>query len=207
MLLSRSSPDIAEAMEAIRDIIQDDKRAGTVINKMRSLLKRRHEGMQAVDLNATVSETLRLVANEARLRHVILRHVATPDLHSVAADPTQLQQVILNLITNGIEAAGTMTGNRHVEIRTSPRTQDGMQVLEVRDNGPGITAEKLDTIFEPFYTSKREGLGLGLSICRSIVDSFGGRITVDRPLQGQAAFRLFLRTFVALPKGLSKPLA
>ncbi len=60
----------------------------------------------------------------------------------------------------------TWAGNRHVEIRTSPRTQDGMQVLEVRDNGPGIPAEKLDTIFEPFYTSKREGLGLGLSICR-----------------------------------------
>ena len=77
VLLNRPSPDIAETMEAIRDIIEDDKRAGAVINKMRSMLKRGHEGMQAVDLNATVSETLRLVANEARLRHVILRHVAT----------------------------------------------------------------------------------------------------------------------------------
>ena len=75
-----------------------------------------------------------------------------------------------------------------------------MQVLEVQDNGPGIPAEKLSTIFEPFYTSKREGLGLGLSICRSIVDSFGGRITVESPPEGGATFRVFLRTFVAPPE-------
>jgi C4-dicarboxylate-specific signal transduction histidine kinase len=199
-LLNRPSPDIAETMEAIRDIINDDKRAGAVIGKMRSMLKRSHERTQAVDLNATVSDTLRLVSNEARLRHVILRHIEAPGLPSVVADPTQLQQVILNLITNGIEAAETMPDNRRVEIGTSCLTGDGMQVLEVRDSGPGIPAGKLTTIFEPFYTSKRQGLGLGLSICRSIVDSFGGRITVESPPDGGAVFRVFLRTFVDVPE-------
>jgi C4-dicarboxylate-specific signal transduction histidine kinase len=195
-LLNRRSPDVAEAMEAISDIIHDDKRAGAVISKIRSMLKRSHEGTQAVDLNAAVSETLRLVTNEARLRHVVLRHVATADLPCVVADPTQLQQVILNLVTNGIEPADIMPDRRQVEIRTSRAAEDGMQLREVRDSGPGIPGETLTAIFEPFYTTKREGLGFGLSICRSIVDSFGGRITVESPPDGGAVFRVFLRTFL-----------
>ncbi len=195
-LLNRPSPDIAEAMDAIRDIIQDDKRAGAVINKVRSMLKRSHESTQAVDLNATVSETLRLVNNEARLRHVILRYVATPDLPAVVAEPTQLQQVILNLVTNGFEAAETMPNSRQVEIRTSFLAEEGMPFLEVRDSGPGIPAGMLTHIFEPFYTTKQQGLGFGLSICRSIVESFGGRIAVESPPTGGAVFRVFLRTFV-----------
>jgi len=188
VLLSRPSPHIAETLEAVRDIIDDDKRAGAIIRRIRSMLKHGHESTQAVDLNATVNETLRLVVNEARLRHVILRNVATPDLPPIIADPTQLQQVILNLITNGIEAAEIMPDHRQVEIRTLSKAGDGMQFLEVRDSGPGIPSEKLASIFEPFYTSKREGLGLGLSICRSIVDSFGGRITVESPPEGGAIF-------------------
>jgi len=81
-----------------------------------------------------------------------------------------------------------MPDHRQVEIRTLSKAGDGMQFLEVRDSGPGIPSEKLASIFEPFYTSKREGLGLGLSICRSIVDSFGGRITVESPPEGGAIF-------------------
>jgi C4-dicarboxylate-specific signal transduction histidine kinase len=130
-LLDRASPDIAEAMEAIHDIIQDDKRAGSVIHKMRGML---------------------------------------------------------NLVTNGIEAAEIMPDRRVVEIRTCPRAHDRMQTLEVRDSGPGIPSGKLTTVFEPFYTTKREGLGFGLSICRSIVDSFGGRITVEKPARRRRDF-------------------
>jgi two-component system, LuxR family, sensor kinase FixL len=150
-----------------------------------------------VDLSAMVDETLRLLLNEARLRHVTLHHIATPDLPPVAADPTQLQQVILNLVTNGMEAAEIMPDQRQVEIRTCCTAGDGMQFLEVSDSGPGIRAEILTTIFEPFYTSEREGLGLGLSICRSIVDSFGGKITVECPPEGGTVFRVLLRTAVA----------
>lgn len=197
-LLSRSSPDLPEAMEAIRDIIHDDKRAGAVIHKMRSMLKRRHEGVQPVDLNATVTDTLRLVMNEARLRHVHLRQVLSPDLPSVVADPTQLQQVILNLVTNGIEAVESME-QRVVEIQTSRSALDAMHALEVRDSGPGIPAEMLTAIFEPFYTTKRQGLGFGLSICRSIVDSLGGKITVENRTEGGAVFRVLLREFAVAP--------
>lgn len=198
VLLNQSSPNVAETMEAIQDIIQDDKRAGAVIRKMRSMLKRTHESAQAVDLNATVIETCRLVSSEARLRHVRLRQALTPNLTFVVADPTQLQQVVLNLLTNGIEAAETMPDRRQVEIRTSTPGNDGMQFFEVRDSGPGIPPTLLTSIFEPFYTTKREGLGFGLSICRSIIDSFGGRITVESPLDGGAVFRVFLRTFVSI---------
>ena len=196
-LLNRPSPDIGETLEAVRDIIDDDKRAGAVIRRMRSMLKRGNEKTQAVDLSAMVDETLRLLLNEARLRHVTLHHIATPDLPPVAADPTQLQQVILNLVTNGMEAAEIMPDQRQVEIRTCCTAGDGMQFLEVSDSGPGIRAEMLTTIFEPFYTSKREGLGLGLSICRSIVDSFGGKITVECPPDGGTVFRVLLRTVAA----------
>lgn len=199
-LLKRPSPDIPESLEAIGDIIEDDKRAGSVIRKMRSMLKRGYEGTQAVDLDATVRETLRLVASEARLRHVTLHHVSSPDLPPVLADPTQLQQVILNLITNGIEAAGTMPDDRYVKIGTSYLAVEGMLVLEVRDSGPGIPGEKLITIFEPFYTSKREGLGLGLSICRSIVESVGGKITAESHPDEGATFRVLLRSFANVPQ-------
>jgi two-component system, LuxR family, sensor kinase FixL len=193
--LSRPVPDLAEALEAVRDIVEDDKRAGAIIGRMRSMLKRGHEKTQAVDLCATVDDTLRLLINEARLRHVILRHIPTRNLPPIVADPTQLQQVILNLITNGMEAAETMPGHREVEIRTFCTAADGIQFLEVSDSGPGIPSDKLKTIFEPFYTSKREGLGLGLSICRSIIDSFGGKITVESPPNGGAVFRVSVRTF------------
>lgn len=199
-LLKRPSPDIPESLEAISDIIEDDKRAGSVIRKMRSMLKRGYEGTQAVDLDATVRETLRLVASEARLRHVTLHHVSSPDLPPVLADPTQLQQVILNLITNGIEAAGTMPDDRYVKMGTSYLAAEGMLVLEVRDSGPGIPGEKLITIFEPFYTSKSEGLGLGLSICRSIVESVGGKITAESHPDEGATFRVFLRSFANIPQ-------
>jgi signal transduction histidine kinase len=194
-LLGRVSPDITEAMEAIQDIIHDDKRAGDVIGKIRSMLKRGQDGVQAVDLNATIRETLRLVASEARLRHVALRHVEKSGLPAVVADPTQLQQVILNLITNAIEAVEVMPGDRHVEIRTLCTGGNEMEVLEVQDSGQGIAPHLESTIFEPFYTTKPQGLGFGLSICRSIVDSFGGRIAVECPPSGGAVFRVFLRTF------------
>jgi signal transduction histidine kinase len=164
------------------------------------MLKRGQEEIQAVDLGAAVDETLRLLFSEARFRRVILRHSRTPDLPPIAADKTQIQQVILNLIQNGIEAAETMPGHRRVEIGTSGMAAGGMQLIEVRDTGPGIPPELAARIFEPFYTSKREGLGLGLSICRSIVESFGGRITVESPPAGGAVFRVFLRTFVSPSK-------
>lgn len=201
MLLKRPAPDIEESLEAISDIIEDDKRAGAVIRKMRSLLKPNYEGTQSIDLDATVRETLRLVVSEARLRHVTLHHVPNPGLPPIAADPTQLQQVILNLVTNGIESAEAMPDNRTVEIRTSHSSADGMQVLEVCDSGLGIAPEKLGTIFEPFYTTKREGLGLGLAICRSIVESFGGKISAETNEAGGATFRVTLRPFqTASPK-------
>jgi signal transduction histidine kinase len=200
VMLNRPSPDIGETLEAVRDIIDDDKRAGAVISRMRSMLKRGHERTQAVDLSATVDETLRLVVPEARLRHVHLRHVAAPDLPPILADPTQLQQVILNLLTNGIEATDLMPDYRHVEIRTSGLTTDAMQFLEVQDTGPGIPSERLSAIFEPFYTTKRAGLGLGLSICWSIVDSFGGKITAECPPEGGALFRVALPVFARTPE-------
>lgn len=200
VLLNKPLPNIEETLEAIRDIIDDDKRAGAVISRMRSMLKRGSNETQAVDLNATVNETLRLVVNEARLRRVALHHLAGLELPPVVADPTQLQQVILNLVTNAIEAAESIPGGCRIEIRTMQCHGNENQILEVWDNGPGIPQDRLKTVFEPFYTTKRDGLGLGLSICRSIVESFGGRITAESsPLHG-TVFRLTLRAVTEVPE-------
>jgi C4-dicarboxylate-specific signal transduction histidine kinase len=149
-------------------------------------------------------ETYWLVSSEARLRHVRLRQALTPNLSFVVADPTQLQQVILNLLTNGIEAAETMPDRRQLEIRTSSLGDDGMQFFEVRDSGPGIPPELWTSIFEPFYTTKGEGLGFGLSICRSIIDSFGGRIMVESPWMGGAVFEYFYARLRVLPTSPGK---
>lgn len=192
-LLSQPNPDVGESIEALRDIIDDDKRAGSVIRRVRSMLKRDQETIQAVDLNTTIIDTLRLVNNQARLRHVRLSHQLSSDLPSVRADPTQLQQVILNLLTNGIEAVEYLPENRNVEIRTYLRGKDQTPCFEVSDSGSGISPDLTKKIFEPFYTSKKEGIGLGLAICRSIVDSFGGTISAGTASGGGALFRVSLK--------------
>lgn len=192
VLLKRDNPAVDDALEAIRDIINDNKRAGAIIHKVRSMLKRSYDGVHAMDLNAAVSETIRLVANEARMRHVTLQHLTGQDLPLVLAEPIRLQQVILNLTTNAIEAVESMPEVRRVELRTLIG-QNEMAVLEVWDSGPGIPPEKINVIFEPFYTTKREGLGFGLSICRSIVNSFDGKLTAENAVNGGALFRVSLR--------------
>jgi signal transduction histidine kinase len=194
MLLDQPEPDLVEMRAAIQDIITDDQRAGDIINKMRSMLRRKNQVTGAIDVNATVQDTLRLLLSEARLKHVAIDASFAQEIPLAAAEPVQLQQVLVNLITNAIEAVQTMPPDRRiVSIETGFQGETQSPFVEVRDHGPGIPEHLMTRVFEPFITTKDSGLGLGLSICRSIIESIGGEISAQNSPGGGARFRFVLR--------------
>ena len=172
-ILKSSSPDIAELKEIVSDILQDDRRATEVIRRMRSLLKKAPFEQKQFDLNEVVQETIRFFSSLAVGRKFELVSVITPEALPILGDRIQLQQVILNLVVNGIDAMrDTPSENRIISIRTS-RVENFAQ-LSVSDRGSGIPEDKLKEVFEPFFTSKAEGMGMGLSIARTIIEAHNG---------------------------------
>jgi signal transduction histidine kinase len=190
-LLKSSSPDIAELREIVSDILHDDRRATEVIQRMRSLLKKAPFEPKQFDLNEVVQETIRFFSALAIGRKFELVSVITPDALPIFGDRIQLQQVILNLVMNGVEAMrDTPSENRIISIRTS--RVDNFAQLSVSDRGSGIPEDKLKEVFEPFFTSKAEGMGMGLSIARTIIEAHHGVISAKNRDHGGAAFRIRL---------------
>ena len=195
-LAEAPTPDLAEVRETVDDIIAEDIRAGEVIRRMRGLLKKGELRSEVVDLNGIVREVTRLVANDALLRGALIELDLTPTEPTVRGDAVQLQQVLLNLLVNGLHAiADEPPPRRRLVVRT--RNVDGGLEVAVQDSGKGIAESDLRQVFEPFFTTKGEGLGVGLSISRSIVEAYGGRIAVENAAAGGAIFR------VRLPAGLA----
>ena len=190
-ILKSQSPDIAELKDIVNDILQDDRRATEVIRRMRSLLKKAPFELKNFDLNEVVQETIRFFSALAVGRKFEMVNMITPDALPILGDRIQLQQVILNLVMNGFEAMkDTPTENRIISIRTS-RVEEFAE-LSVLDRGPGIPEEKLEAVFEPFFTSKAEGMGMGLSIARTIIEAHHGLITAKNRDHGGALFRIKL---------------
>ena len=184
-------PDIVELKDIVNDILQDDRRAAEVIRRMRSLLKKAPFELKQFDLNEIMRETIRFVAALAVGRKVEMADVITQDALPILGDRIQLQQVILNLVVNGIEAMkDTATENRTITFRTS--RVDNCAELSVSDRGPGIPEDKLEAVFEPFYTSKAEGMGMGLSIARTIIESHHGLISAKNRDHGGVKFKIRL---------------
>ena len=190
-ILKSSSPDIAELREIVSDILQDDRRATEVIRRMRALLKKAPFEQKQFDLNEVVQETIRFFSSLAVGRKFELVSVITPEVLPILGDRIQLQQVILNLVMNGIEAMrDTPNEHRIISIRTS--RVENFAHLSVSDRGSGIPDEKLNAVFEPFFTSKAEGMGMGLSIARTIIEAHNGVISAKNRDHGGATFRIRL---------------
>jgi PAS domain S-box-containing protein len=174
--LAGDVPNVEEAREAARRIVRDGKRAGEVIARIRALTKRAATPREELDLNGTIREVLALVGDEAKKRNVIIRTRFADGLSPVSGDQVQLQQVVLNLVMNGIEAMSSV-GERARELVITTRNIDPDQLLvTVEDSGIGLDPNTLDKIFDPFYTTKPGGMGMGLSISRSILQAYGGRL-------------------------------
>jgi signal transduction histidine kinase len=174
--------------DIMNDIAADDIRAAEIIRRMRALLKKGQRDVQPLDLNQLTGDVLRLVASDAILRRVRVHASLEPDLPGIVGDRVQLQQVILNLVVNGLESMSAIVpGLRHLTIRTAQPNTDWVEVT-VLDTGPGISAEVLGRIYEPFFSTKPDGLGMGLSICRSIAEAHGGRLEAANNPAGGATF-------------------
>jgi signal transduction histidine kinase/ABC-type uncharacterized transport system substrate-binding protein len=184
-------PDIIELRDIVNDILRDDRRATDVIQRMRALLKKAPFEQKQFDLNEVVQETIRFLSSLAVGRRFELVSVITPEPLPILGDRIQLQQVILNLVMNGVEAMrDTPTENRTITIRTSP--VENFAQLSVSDRGPGISEDKLKEVFEPFFTSKAEGMGMGLSIARTIIEAHDGQISAKNRDHGGATFLIRL---------------
>ena len=190
-ILQSSSPDIAELKDIVKDILQDDRRASEVIRRMRSLLTKAPFELKSLDLNDVAREAVEFLSTLAVARKVELISLITQNALPILGDHIQLQQVILNLVVNGIDAMkDTSSENRTIRIRTS-RVENFAQ-LSVSDRGPGIPEDKLKEIFDPFFTSKAEGMGMGLSIARTIIEAHHGLIWAKNRDHGGASFRIKL---------------
>jgi C4-dicarboxylate-specific signal transduction histidine kinase len=178
--LDRTPLDLVEVREALACAVKDNDRASTVVGRIRALMQKAPTRTDSVDLNEAVREVLELTHGEALKHGVSARTQLAVGLPLIEGDRVQLQQVILNLILNAIQAMGAVTnGTREVLITTS-QTEPNAVCLGVRDTGPGLSAETLPHLFEPFYTTKPDGMGMGLSICRSIIEAHGGRLWATR---------------------------
>ncbi len=174
--LAGDAPDVEEVREALRDIVRDGKRAGDVIARIRALTKRTALPREKLDLNEMIREVLALVGDEAKRNSVTIRRRFAEDVLPVLGDRVQLQQVVLNLVMNAIEAMSSV-GERARELVIITRNIGPDQVqVTVEDTGMGVDPNTMARIFEPFYTTKSGGMGMGLSISRSIVQSHGGRL-------------------------------
>lgn len=185
--LGRDPPDLAEVREAVDDVVKDGTRAANVIDRIRSLFKNAPPSLEDLDITEALTEIVALSRGKALKNGVSLQVQLSKGLPTVRGDRVQLQQVMLNLITNAIEAMSDADdGLRNVRIAAG-RDDDSVFVT-VQDSGPGLTPATLERVFEPFYTTKPTGLGMGLSICRSIIEAHSGALSATNAEKGGAVF-------------------
>jgi signal transduction histidine kinase len=185
--LSRDTPNLAEACNAIRRIIRDGNRAGAVISRMRALFKKVSTTKERFDINEAIEEVVVLAQSELQRNRVLLQTELAGDLPLISGDRIQLQQVLFNLLMNAIEAmSGVEEGPRELRVSSEKVTEISGEseklaaaewtLIAVRDSGPGLDAKSLDRLFDAFYTTKPHGLGMGLAISRSIIEAHGGQL-------------------------------
>ncbi|WP_165923506.1 ABC transporter substrate binding protein [Bosea sp. BK604] len=198
-LLAVSAPDLAELRDVLQDIVDDNRRASAVIQRLRNLLRKGETTPVAIDINELVTSTLALLNHELIGRKISVDLVLGAGLPATMADAVQLQQVLLNLLMNAMDAMAStpMSAGRHIAVSTL-MAAGGRVEIRVKDNGSGIQPDVESRIFEPFYTTKPNGLGLGLAICSTIVEAHGGEMVLSNDEAGGAVARLVLPARKAL---------
>jgi signal transduction histidine kinase len=200
-LLQKTSVDLADLREILRDIVEDDKRASKVIDRLRGLFSKAAPHFESLDVNALIEELLQLTHSQLVTQHVKAVTQTTPGLPAVRGDRIQLGQVLLNLVVNGCEAMNS-TNPVERELRISTRAGgDGLVQIEIADFGQGISPDVADRMFQPFFTDKKHGMGLGLSISRSIISAHGGRLWAANNRDRGTAFFIELPAFSLAKSG------
>ena len=192
--LASDNPNLEEVRGILNDVVAEDKRAGEIIRRLRLLLKKGEVEYQSLDLNGIIQDVLRFLNSDLLNNMVAARTALEPGLPDVRGDRVQLQQVLVNLIVNGCDAmAGSESSERSLLIRSESANGEGVH-LSVVDRGSGIPTERLEGVFDPFYTTKSHGMGLGLAVCRTVVTAHGGRLwATNNPGRG-ATFHVTLLT-------------
>jgi signal transduction histidine kinase len=187
--LQRDSPDLAEACEAASRVASDATRAADIVDRVRSLYRRGAPQRELVDVNEIIREMIALLRDRANRQSISIRTQLDAGLQEITADRVQLQQVLMNLMLNGVEAMKDTSGELTV---ISTKTEDGQLLISVSDSGIGIAHDQADQIFEPFFTTKPQGTGMGLSISRRIIESHGGRLWASANSGRGATFQFTL---------------
>ena len=182
-----------KSKSSIRHVIANGKRASEVVQRVRALTRQSERQTTPVNLNNLVEEVVPLVRSEVARHHALLKFDLASDLPDISGDPIQLQQVIINLIVNAAQAMADVENRTRAVVVSSRINDSDRVVLEVMDSGPGVDSDHAAQIFEPFFTTKSGGMGMGLSICRSIIEAHGGQISVlPRASASGAIFRCML---------------
>jgi C4-dicarboxylate-specific signal transduction histidine kinase len=176
--LDMDPADLGEVREALECVVRDTDRGRDIVSRIREQIKKAPPRKEPFDINAAIREVIVMVQSAIEKNNVSVSSQLVEDLGLVHGDRVQLQQVLLNLILNAVEAMSSIKGPRKLSIRTE-QNKTGDILVAVRDTGPGIDPERITRVFEPFYTTKTTGVGMGLSICRSIIGAHGGRLWAE----------------------------
>jgi C4-dicarboxylate-specific signal transduction histidine kinase len=191
-LLASNPPDLEEVKLAVAEIAQAGTRAGEVLTRIRILLKKRLPAKDRVDINEVIQDVLALLPGELEKHRVSVRTELLPNLTPVLGDRVQLQQVVLNLVMNGIEAMISATSRPRLLLIRSQMHQSGNVLVAVQDTGAGLDPKNAPHVFDAFFTTKVSGMGMGLPICRSIVEAHGGHLSLAPDVREGATFQFTL---------------
>jgi C4-dicarboxylate-specific signal transduction histidine kinase len=190
--LTNLSPELGEAREALASVVGDIDRAGDIIDRIREHIRKAPPRMDRLDLNDTINQVIDLARSAIAMNAVTVQTRLCTPLPSIEGDRVQLQQVIMNLILNAVEAMSSVDEAARELVISTEQCQTGSILLTIRDSGPGIDPDNLERIFGAFYTTKSGGVGMGLAIARSIIDSHGGRLWAAANEPNGSVFRFGL---------------
>ncbi|WP_176054710.1 ATP-binding sensor histidine kinase [Paraburkholderia caribensis] len=190
--LTASPPNVIEAKNAFALISRDALRAGSIVDRIRGLVRKAPPEIQRIDLDDAINEIVAMTGANALKHNVSIELRLGTDARQISADRVQLQQVVLNLVVNAIEALSSTNESHHREIVIESRRENGMITVSVSDTGPGIGVGDFERLFEPFFTTKKTGMGIGLAVSRDIVEGYGGTLTAVRNERGGTSFTIAL---------------